>query len=76
MSEWSASPVRESLCGTAVFASLAGKRDLTAPLAGKSTLNRLELSGRSERYHKIGYSPEAFDKPLVDLYLESRAKAP
>src|SRR5665213_3486841 len=45
-------------------------------LAGKSTLNRLELSGRSQRYHKIGYSPEAIDKLLVDLYLESHAQAP
>src|SRR5665213_1396521 len=49
---------------------------LFRPLAGKSTLNRLELSGRSQRYHKIGYSPEAIDKLLVDLYLESHAQAP
>src|SRR5579859_7970603 len=55
---------------------LAGKRQLDVPLAGKSTLNRFELSGRSARYHKIAYSPEAFDRLLVDLFLESRAKAP
>ncbi len=66
----------EQLRSDPVFALLSGKRDLAAPLAGKSTLNRLELSGRSERYHKISYSPEAFDKLLIDLYLESHTKAP
>jgi hypothetical protein len=66
----------EQLRSDPVFALLSGKRDLASPLAGKSTLNRLELSGRSERYHKISYSPEALDKLLVDLYLESHAKAP
>ena len=59
-----------------LLALLAGKRELDRPLAGKSTLNRLELSGRSQRYHKIAYSPEAIDRLLVDLYLESHAKAP
>jgi hypothetical protein len=43
---------------------LAGKRELTEPLAGKSTLNRLERtptgSPLEERYHKIRYSAEAF----------------
>ena len=66
----------EQLRSDPVFALLSGKRDLGSPLAGKSTLNRLELSGRSERYHKISYSAEAFDKLLVDLYLESHKKAP
>ena len=43
---------------------LAGKRDLNAPLAGKSTLNRLELSptdAAAARYHKITYSAEPID---------------
>ena len=40
----------------------SGKRDLEEPLAGKSTLNRLELVGRTGRYHKIGYSAEAVDR--------------
>jgi hypothetical protein len=66
----------EQLRSDPVFALLSGKRDLEAPLAGKSTLNRLELAGRSERYHKISYWPEAFDKLQVDLYLESHKKAP
>jgi hypothetical protein len=55
---------------------LSGKRELDEPLAGKSTLNRLELTGRSGRYHKIGYSPEAIDHLLVDLFIESHAVPP
>jgi hypothetical protein len=59
---------------------LVGKRDLGKPLAGKSTLNRLELtpagSPSSERYNKIAYSSEAIDELLVTLFLESYRKAP
>src|ERR1700680_5180034 len=59
---------------------LAGKRDLSEPLAGKSTLRRPELtpagSPAAERYNKITYSPEAIDELLVTLFLESRRKAP
>src|SRR5208337_1243158 len=59
---------------------LAGKRDLQEPLAGKSTLNRLELtpagSPAAERYNKISYSAEAFDTLLVDLFLEAHPHAP
>lgn len=58
---------------------LAGQRDLEAPLAGKSTLNRMELSGLDpahSRYHKIGYAEEAIDGLLVDLFLEAYAQAP
>jgi hypothetical protein len=66
----------EQLRSDPLLAVLAGRRELGRPLAGKSTLNRLELSGRNERYHKIGYAPEAIDKLLVDLFLESHAEAP
>jgi len=59
---------------------LAGKRDLHEPLAGKSTLNRLELtpcgSPAAERYNKISYSSTALDELLVTLLLESHRKAP
>jgi len=59
---------------------LAGKRDLSEPLAGKSTLNRLELtpagSPAGERYNKIAYAPEAIDELLVTLFLESHRKVP
>ncbi|MHB1935925.1 MAG: transposase, partial [Acidobacteriaceae bacterium] len=46
------------------------------PLAGKSTLNRLELSGGSKRYHKIDYAPEKIDALLCDLFIESHAQPP
>jgi hypothetical protein len=59
-----------------LLALLSGKRDLELPLAGKSTLNRLELTGRSARYHKISYSPSDLDRLLVDLFLESHSAPP
>jgi hypothetical protein len=43
-------------------------------LAGKSTLNRLEQTHRVDeeaRYHRISYSPDALDRLLVELFLES-----
>lgn len=55
---------------------LSGKRKLDEPLAGKSTLNRLELPGGSKRYHKIDYAPEKIDTLLSDLFIESHAQAP
>jgi hypothetical protein len=59
---------------------LAGKRELTEPLAGKSTLNRLERtptgSPLEERYHKIRYSAEAFDALFVQIFLEAHQKPP
>jgi len=59
---------------------LAGKKDLGEPLAGKSTLNRLELtplgSPAAERYNKISYSAAALDELLVDLFLEAHSRAP
>jgi len=56
---------------------LAAKRVDCAPLAGKSTLNRLELSRlEPTRYHKISHNPVAIGKLLVDLFLEAHEKAP
>jgi hypothetical protein len=55
---------------------LAGKRNLDETLAGKSTLNRLELAGKTARYHKISYSTEALDRLLADLFIESHATPP
>ena len=66
----------EQLRADPLFGLLAGKRELDEPLAGKSTLNRRELTGRSLRYHKIGYAAESIDRLLVDLYLESQAAPP
>jgi hypothetical protein len=66
----------EQLRSDPLLGVLSGKRELDEPLAGKSTLNRLELAGRSTRYHKIGYSAEALDRLLVDLFLELHTAAP
>jgi Transposase DDE domain group 1 len=66
----------EQLRSDPLLGVLSGKRDLDEPLAGKSTLNRLELVGRTGRYHKIGYSAEALDRLLGDLFLESHTSAP
>lgn len=59
---------------------LSGKKNLQAPLAGKSTLNRLELTpegdGRQQRYHKIRYSPRAIDELLVSLFQEAHVRPP
>jgi hypothetical protein len=66
----------EQLRADPLLGLLSGKRKLDEPLAGKSTLNRLELVGRTGRYHKIGYSAEALDRLLVDLYIESHSSMP
>ena len=64
-----------------VMAVLAGKlearREDCAPLAGKSTLNRLELS-RPEptRYHKVSHDPAAIERLFVDVFLEAHRRAP
>ena len=64
-----------------MMAVLAGKlearREDCAPVAGKSTLNRLELSKlEPTRYHKISHNPVAIRNLLVDLFVEAHARAP
>jgi hypothetical protein len=66
----------EQLRSDPLIGLLSGKRELEEPLAGKSTLNRLELVGRTGRYHKISYSAESIDQLLVDLYMESHLAPP
>jgi hypothetical protein len=65
-------PVMAVLAG-----KLAARRSDCAPLAGKSTLNRLELS-RPEptRYHKISYDGAAIEQLFVDLFLEAHSQTP
>jgi hypothetical protein len=56
---------------------MAGKEELEEPLAGKSTLNRLELStGAPDRYKKITYWKQSLDELLVDVFVEAHAAAP
>ncbi|HLJ44278.1 MAG TPA: IS1380 family transposase [Candidatus Binataceae bacterium] len=65
-------PVMAVLAG-----KLAARRRDCAAVAGKSTLNRLELS-RPEptRYHKISHDPAAIEALFVDLFLEGHARPP
>jgi len=64
---------------------LSGKRrkrarDKGCALAGKSTLNRLELTpfdaDEASRYKKVVARPEAMDDLVVDLFLEAYDTAP
>jgi hypothetical protein len=64
-----------------MMAVLAGKlearREDCAPVAGKSTLNRLELSKlEPTRYHKISHNPIAIKRLMVDLFLEAHERPP
>ena len=55
---------------------LAAGREDCAPVAGKSTLNRLELSRlEPTRYHKISHNPMAIKRLFVDLFLEAQERA-
>lgn len=81
----------DTLRADVVLATLVGKKDPTGqdrvrdqdkgkPLAGKSTLNRLELTPpeatAADRYKKIVARPEAIDRLLVDIFLEAHARPP
>ncbi len=76
----------EDLRRDPLLAALVGKRDPTgagrirerdrgSPLAGKSTLNRLELAPAGveskHRYHKIVCQPEKVDRFFVDAFLDA-----
>ena len=67
----------EQLRHDPLLGMLAGRREVERPLAGKSTLNRLEQSADpARRYRKIRFREEAIDRLLVDLYLEAHRQAP
>jgi Transposase DDE domain group 1 len=59
-------------------AKLEARRPGCAPLAGKSTLNRLELAPADEpgRYHRIGHDAAAVEALFVDLFLDAHRSAP
>jgi hypothetical protein len=64
-----------------VMAVLAGKlaaqREDCAPVAGKSTLNRLELSREMPtRYHKIAHDRAAIERLFVTLLLDAHETPP
>lgn len=70
----------DTLRADPLLATLSGKRDSTAPLAGKSTLSRLELStsdsAAAHRYKRVSLNTAAVDRLLVDVFIESHANAP
>jgi len=67
----------EQLRQDPVLKLLAGQEDLDQPLAGKSTLNRLELgAGTADRYKKITFWKQGIDELLVDVFIEAHAQAP
>jgi hypothetical protein len=56
---------------------LSARRKDCAPLAGKSTLNRLELGGPElTRYHRIGWDGAKIEGLFVDLFLEAHQSPP
>ena len=65
-------PVMATLAG-----KLAARRADCAPLAGKSTLNRLELSRtKPTRYKKLAANTAKFERLFVDVFLDAHAKPP
>ena len=62
----------------AVIGKLTARRADCAPLAGKSTLNRLEHApaGEPTRYHKIGHDGALIERLFVDLFLDAHAAPP
>ena len=69
-----------------VMAVLSGKLEARrrdcAPVAGKSTLNRLEhaggcaRSGKPSRYHKISHDGATIERLFVDLFLQAHERPP
>lgn len=60
-----------------LFSVLAGREELDRPLAGKSTLNRLELGdGTENRYKKVTFWKQGLDELLVSVFLEAHPQAP
>ena len=53
---------------------MSGKEPGIEPLAGKSTLNRMELgTGMPTRYKKITFWRDSVDELLVDVFLEAHS---
>lgn len=60
-----------------ILGRLEVRRANCAPLAGKSTLNRLEHAPvDGHRYRKIAHDPAAIERLFVELFLDAHAKAP
>jgi hypothetical protein len=67
----------EQLRKDPVFGILAGREEMGAPLAGKSTLNRMEMgAGTRDRYKKITFWKDSIDELMVKVFIESHPSAP
>jgi hypothetical protein len=67
----------EQLRKDPVVGVLAGREQLAPPLAGKSTLHRMELgAGVKDRYQKITFCKEGIDERLVTFFIEAHLNAP
>jgi len=67
----------EQLRHDPLLSLMAGRKNPDDALAGKSTLNRLELATKeTSRYKKIVFDEEAMDGLMVDIFLESYPQAP
>jgi len=75
-------PLLATLCGKTDVEGQGRRRsqDVGKAGAGKSTLNRLELTaaepGKQERYKKIALDTAAVDKLLTDLYIQRQPRQP
>jgi len=62
---------------SASWRDVAGREALDKPLAGESTLNRMELgTGINDRYKKITFWKNGVDELLVKVFVESHKEAP
>ena len=67
---------RDPVLGT-VLGRLEARHSRCAPLAGKSTLNRLEHAPAGDhRYRRIGHDPAAIEALFVDLFLAAHDRPP
>ncbi len=67
----------DQLRNDSMLSLLSGKRRNEIPLAGKSTLNRLELgSDQATRYKKITWKTDAMDELLTNIFIEAHSEPP
>jgi Transposase DDE domain group 1 len=69
----------EQLREDPILMLVSGSAKPEQPLAGKSTLNRLELGAAvwsEDRYKRVHYQEAAIDELLVKIFLEAHGEAP
>jgi len=79
----------DALCSDPLIATLVGKtdplglnrrrkQDIGKACAGKSTMNRLELTGDevNDQYKKIIHDPDKIDETFLEVFISKHTKAP